>query len=516
MIQTESTTSPAIPTDLSTGRGSRITHAVLIGAMLLVIGAFFALSFYAHPQTDDFSEATNVRDRGVTQAIVHRYNTWTGRYFYIFVEANFIQNFDLINDFWLVGVTTLILLILSVYAFIHTITRGILSVRQKIGLTLGLIAIHLVLLPSPAHGMYWLTGAVTNQLCMILILFAFALLLRDPTGMSPIKRIALIVTASVCVSASAGCYDTTMLMHNGLLLIATIIAFWARDARRIQFTIALIVGLISGYIVMSAPGNAIRESYFEKASIVQAIDYSITNALKWLVPFVLQPAVLIGSLLFAPTAWLLSRKLREIANGKTRWMLLLVGIWALMIICAWFPAQYIMQGNPPPRTLNPVSMFVLIGVFGSIIVLLTQVADKAGQAFTTPPGIMNVARVGLVIVLLTQGNGNAAIMELKNEAGPFDQAMHARYQMIKEAKENGVAHLTLPRLPAQPTMLMTNDIQTDPESYPNFAKATYWQLDSIVIEEIEEEAQVLSEEAQAPEKGKEPQQQAAIDPVEHR
>ena len=358
------------------------------------------------------------------------------------------------------------------------------------GLSLGLVALYLALLPKPAHAFYWLTGAATNQLALITLLLSFGLLLRDPKTMVRSKRIASMVAAALCVAASVGSYDTTMLMLLGLLAVGLVVALLAKDARRLPWAVALAAGLIGAAVVMLAPGNGVRGAMFEKASLVQAIDYSLTNALKWLVPYLLSPAVLVAGLLFLPAGWALSRRLRAMSGargGNCRWMLGLVPLWGLMIVCAWLPAQYMMQGNPPPRTLNPVSMFVLVGVFASIVVVLAQKPDGSGagaHGFALPRGVLAAARVALALALLTQGNGNTALVQLKGEAGSYDRAMQQRYATIREAKARGETHVEVPPSPVLPTLLIHKELSGDPLDYPNWAAARYWALEQItVIEE---------------------------------
>lgn len=450
--------------------------------MVGVLGVFLALSLFAHPQTDDFCEATDVRDMGVVPTIVHRYNTWTGRYFYILVEANTVNHLDLTRHFWLVGLVTLSLLALSVSAFVATITRGSLTRVQTAGASLGLLAVYLSLLPKPAHAFYWLTGAATNQLALITMLFAFAILLRDPSGMGRGRRVVSMVVAALCVAASVGSYDTTMLMLLGLLMIGSAVALLARDARRVPWLVALGAGLAGAAVVLMAPGNGVRGEMFEKAPLWQAIDYSVTNALKWLVPFLLSPAVLVASLLFLPMGWAMSRKLRALAGGRPRWMLGLLPLWGTMIVCAWLPAQYVMQGNPPPRTLNPVSMLVLIGVFGSIVVVLAQRPTPAGATFTLPRGLVSAAQVAFAAVLLVLGNGNAGLVQLKGEARAYDAAMQARYGAIRDAKQRGLTEVSVPPSPTLPTMLIHKELTDDPLAYPNWAAARYWEVERIVVE----------------------------------
>ncbi|XAM01121.1 DUF6056 family protein [Phycisphaeraceae bacterium D3-23] len=470
--------------------GGRLPGLLLLGAMLIAVGVFFALSFYAHPQTDDFCEATDVREMGVVATIQYRYATWTGRYFYILVEANTVNHLDLTTRFWVVGVVTLSLVWLAVFAFVSSITRGTLPRLQTAGLSLALMALYLVLLPKPAHAFYWLTGAATNQLALVTLLFAFALLLRDPAKQGRAKRIASMVVAALCVAASVGSYDTTMLMLLGLLMVGSVIALIARDARRLPWLVALGAGLASAAVVLAAPGNGVREELFEKASVWQAIDYSITNSLKWLVPYLLSPAVLVASLLFVPMGWALSRPLRAMAGGRPGWMLGFIPLWGLMIVCAWLPAQYMMQGNPPPRTLNPVSMFVLVGVFASIVIVLAQREALPGKSLALPRGLVSAAQVALALVLMTQGNANTALLQLKGEAGAYDRAMRQRYATIREAKARGLTQVTVPPSPALPTMLIHKELTADPDAYPNWAAARYWDLTWIALEP--EEARVVS------------------------
>jgi hypothetical protein len=466
---------------------NRLSWGAMALSILAVLGMFVALSFYAHPQTDDFGEYDDVRDLGIVQTISKRYHGWTGRYTYVTLEGIAVSQMDLIDDFWLVGLCTMSALMLSIFCFMRTVTRGVLSRWSAAGLSAGLFVVYCAQLASPSRAFYWLTGAMTNQLVLILSLLAFALLLRDPTEMSKFKRAALIIGASVLMSAAIGTYDNTIPMLNGMLLGATIVALITRNPRRLQFSIVLAIALISSAVVLLAPGNAVREAHFEKAPLLQAIDYSITNSLKWMIPYILSPVVLVASLLFLPAGCRIGRRLREISNGRPRWMLLVVAMWGLMIVCSWLPAQYVMQGNPPPRTLNTTSLFLLIGVFGSIAVFCAQVPGTPPRRLPVPPGLLATGRFALAAILLTQGNGIEAFVQLKSEVQAFDNAMHERYAIIQEAKTRGELDVVVPPLPVQPTLLLPlgKDITTDPVEYPNYATCRYWEIDTIRIEEPE-------------------------------
>ncbi|MEM6393953.1 MAG: DUF6056 family protein [Planctomycetota bacterium] len=473
---------PAEPTrPTRPGWLSRLSWVALVLAICALLGMFVMLSFYAHPQTDDFGMYDDVRDLGVGQTIVKRYTGWTGRYFYMTVEAIVISQMDLIEDFWMVGLATMSILLLSMVCFMRTATLGILSRWQAVGLSIGLFAVYCALLATPSRAFFWLTGAATNQLVLIMAFFAFALLLRDPSGMGRFKRGALVIGSSLCISGAIASYDNTIPMLGGMLLVAAGIALYTKNPRRLQLSVAFVVAVISAVIVVIAPGNEVREAHFERAPLMQAIDFSITNSLKWLIPFLLSPTVLLASLLFLPLGWRIGRRLREITNGHTRWMLGIVALWALMIVCSWFPAQYIMQGNPPPRTINTTSMFTLIGVFGSIAVFCAQAPLTAPARLTIPQGLLTTARFAFAAVLLAQGNGIKAFVQLRVEVQPFHQAMHERYAVIREAKARGKTDVVIPPLPVQPTLLLPlgKDITGDPIDYPNFAACRFWELDTI-------------------------------------
>lgn len=453
--------------------------------MLLVFGMFIALSFFAHPQTDDFNEYADVAEFGIIETITQRYDNWTGRYTYVTVESIILSRMDLLSDFWAVGLGTMSLLLLSMFTLVRTVTRGSCTRGQAFGLTAGLFIVYLVTLPTPARAFYWLTGAVTNQLVLILSMFAFALILRDPTGMSKLKRASLIIAASILMSGAIGAYDNTLPVLDGILLGATGLALVTRDPRRLQVSIVFIVAVISSVIVMIAPGNAVRQSFFEQAPLMQAIDYSITNSLKWLIPFLLSPTVVFASLLYLPTGWRIGRQLREMAGGKPWWMMGVVGLWGVMIMCSWLPAQYVMQGNPPPRTLNTISLFTLIGLFGTIAAICAQAPDTSRPHLGLPAGFLTAARFIFAAIIITHGNGIAAAMQLKNQAQPFHQAMQQRYDIIRQAKANGETDILIPQLPVQPTLLLPSgkDISPDPMDYPNYAASRYWQVDTIRMEE---------------------------------
>lgn len=475
----------------TTSRVERWLNRSIVCVYLGIITAFVLLSFYALPQSDDFCAAEVVRSHGAFGAVKVRYVGWTGRYFSLAFISLLLDRFSLIQNFWAIGVVTLSTLFVAIWTFIRALAKQRFTQLQVFWASLTLFVVYLAGMPRPATAFYWLTGATSNQLSIILILFLLALLLRDNKQASLPKRAASLVGLCLLTLAAIGTYETPMLLLLYVLVIGTGVTFVLKHPNRWSWAVSLVVGLIGISIVLSAPGLAVRSNMFPNGhQLGLTIDYSLTNGIKWLSECWLSVTLLSISILFLPAAYVLAGQLRDLAGSRTRWLVCLPVFWVATAPLSFAPAFWAMGSGPPPRTLNSVYMFILVGWFSSIIVLLACYRQRpdSEQSPIVPHVLLQAAKVTLVVSLLGQGNFYTAVTDLKSCATPYHEAMSQRFELISQAKAINSKRVRVPSLPTNPpTMLfLENDITPDPEFWVNVAVAKYFDVESITIESTDD------------------------------
>ncbi len=465
--------------------------------LALIAVPFVLLSFYAHPLADDFCEAVTVRDLGPLGMMQLRYASWNGRYFGLAVISAVLDRVDLIQSFWAVGVVTLLALFVSIWVFVATVAKRWLSQHQALIAAVGLFGLYLAGMPRPATAFYWFTGAVSNQMAIILILLLLAVVCRDYTRSGWATRFAALLGGAMLTLAAIGTYETPMMILLYLLVIGTATAFVIGHPNRRLWALCLAVSLMGIAIVLQSPGITVRSGYFpNRHQLWFSIDHSLTNSIKWLSQSALSVTLLSATVLVLPALGAPARRLRRWAGRYTKWLLVFPVLCVALPVLSFFPAFWSMGSQPPPRVLNAVYLFVLLGWFGSVVVLMAcfwprealaatrrrhQSLNPARYPIVSYP-LLQAVKVVFVFALIGQGNFIQAVADLKSFAPTYHAAMGQRYDRIVQAKARGERHVRVPALPSLPKSLFISDIRAEPGFWINQAVAQYFQVESIAIE----------------------------------
>jgi hypothetical protein len=150
-----------------------------------------------------------------------------------------------------------------------------------------------------------------------------------------------------------------------------------------------------------------------------------------------------------------------------------------MIAASVAPSFYIGGGIPPERALI-IPQFVLVATI-MCCGILDGLARRSNATARRPSGSWQrvAVAVGAVVVAVAPLATTAQTIGHVDELRAYAAALDARERKAREATRAGELSLTVPRV-QQPSMVLLQDIGSDPTVWPNTCVARYYGLESIV------------------------------------
>jgi hypothetical protein len=204
----------------------------MIRHRLALLAAFLpwllALAF-VRPYADDFCTIAATREVGSASAfMVYHWYAWSGRYVSMFTSSLSLQIGAWFTPVVIVG------LFVAWWIALRRLAGELLATL--------ILLVMLISAPDPFQSYYWLTGALTYL--APLVLATWCIVLADRPALS-----------ALIAFASAGFSDVA-----GLIQLVTFGALTVTWNRRMMLpALVTVIGLA---LVVSAPGNAVRRSYF--------------------------------------------------------------------------------------------------------------------------------------------------------------------------------------------------------------------------------------------------------------
>src|SRR5262249_12611744 len=240
--------------------GERRTLAAPViasASFVIALLPFVVLSFYNHPQNDDWLIAVHSRLSGFVGASVFWYMGWGGRYVaYVVLSASPLV-YGWIGAYRWLPALVIALLVVAAYAATSALAPG--SDRwSRLVVAAGVVALFLAGMPDLCQGVYWWPGAVCYQLGSALLLFLIALVLSLPRRRTRSAHAGALVVAGVLVVAAAGTNE--LILAYTITFLAAVLAVRSRRARRVDGALLLLVavGAAAGTFALLAPGNQAR------------------------------------------------------------------------------------------------------------------------------------------------------------------------------------------------------------------------------------------------------------------
>jgi hypothetical protein len=450
-----------------------------IAIILLMLLPFAILSYYSHPQADDFSAAATTLRLGYFKAVASVYNVWNGRWFSTALMQANPMAFGSISACKLIPV--LILLFWSLFILIKAVLPQINRSRERFLCALALLALYLSSMPSVAQGFYWMSSAINYQLANAMMLLLWAQMAKLAGAPASKAGRGTLAAAIMLVFAITGSNETHMAVT--LFMFAAALVWRSVKTGRIDRLFAgfLVLAVIAAAIVVIAPGNSARMAHDSRT----AINLSGTFRQSALVMAqlardqVTKPLFLVLTLCAIP--FFASKLQNSGAPGSTLNPGALSVVWICSMLATIVPVVRVV-GWAPERVLNVTSLIFIMGWFLIVNEIVRRIFLKGSYRLwlaSAPRYVVAIVIALACFALAGSTNIRAAWGNLLDgTASRYDRELRRRYEEIKSCRDETcvVAPLT-----AFPSLLYYEDINTEADSWLNRPYAEYFGKHAITL-----------------------------------
>ena len=428
--------------------------------LILIIppGAVIALHAYLGSFTrliaDDFCTAYFINRLGILRSAWYWYLNYTG-----FFSRSVINKILIWIDpyhMWVIVPAALIVWGGVSAWVIYFLTEKETESKDRlwVSISLSFAFIYLVLLinPQPTQSLYWWSGFSAYTVPLILVTFYFALyLITKRTEANGIGIAVLSITSFLMAFGIAGASESfsPTLLSSMIFLLGWELLVTQYNMRKptLWFLVMGFLGSCMALIVMiSAPGNAIRQSFFRPPpSVIQIIQIAAKGYFDFLKATILEPqkltgifGVYIGSIVLGINALTI-----RVTNKWVAVFFLLLGIFFASL--CFPPAAYGMSQAPPQRVLVISSFILAAGLVASGYSCgnwLSVWLSKDSKKSMTLAMIIAMSFLICFSVWITSRNLYESRGIFLEFAGKWDQAD----AQILRAKSDGDESVTIPAM----------------------------------------------------------------------
>ncbi len=393
---------------------ARLPAASIAAALLLALLAFAYLGSFTRYMADDFCQAAETNKHGFLRTQARWYANWTGR----FASSVSIAAASAAGPSVPALLPALVLVLGLAGATWAAHQLRLLSGRRGsilYPLLLGSLVVFATVNGAHdlAQSLYWQAGLLTHVAPLALMTFnAGALLLAIRRRLNGREQLTASALAAALAFVAGGFSESVALMQAGGFALAAVACYRCRTAAcaRAAFTplvVSLAGALAALLIIVLAPGNAMREGYFQPPpGLPRMAGLSLFYAAAF-VPYTVYLSPLNSFMAAALPAWIGSRlvsegRVAELTRGETARRLALSAAFGFALITLGvLPAVYGMSQNLPARArIVPQFVFVCVVVYWGYLAGATfsarARADAGGRR-----GLAALAPAAVVCILLT-------------------------------------------------------------------------------------------------------------------
>jgi len=432
-----------------------------VGLLAVALVPLLALSFYNHPSIiDDFCYIDTVFKYGYFEAMHYYYSGWTGRYFGILLNHS-----NPLIWHWYAGFKVLsAVLILSFCGSVYWLIKTTLPQLFK-WTAWGIVGVFFFLfvlkMPSITEAFYWMAAFVTYTIPNLLTLCLVVIMIKYYEQAAGKRKTATAVFATFLVFASIGCSETNLII-TGLLVVGWF-GYQLVVNRKLDW-FALFLVAVAGfccYLTFASAGNASR---IAGNPVSGKIGLSAGQSLRQLAKYVVDWVVHSPLVAFTFFWGLLLRNRAELLQNRCFKVPVWAGVLAFLSIL-WgqvFTSYYGIGIEPPPRVVNSVYFYFLLGWFYNVALVVRYFSAK--RSLRQFSGTAQLA-LGLLLVLIVgqhivRSNNLRMIYGdwLSGRAAAYDQALNARYEFMNNTPGDTIY---VAPLKVRPASLFMDDLHQD-------------------------------------------------------
>jgi hypothetical protein len=444
------------------------------------------LVFFAEPIADDFWFAGSADVRAAVETL---YAGWSGRWASHGLEALLLSKLPMLSAYSGILWGLHAVHFLGLFYFWHMLVGSAVRLRRRLSLALASYVFLFAGYPEPGETVYWVTGAIENQLPLSLIVLLLAMVLAGTrSSLRPSRALLLALALGLLAFTIPGLHQLAASILLGVLFTGALFAVLERHPNRMVWFILLIFALLGSAVGLLAPGNAARAATQEHGlSISEGIRPLIQLLVlvaRWIDLKLVAASVLVLLTLDWPTPAIESRSHRAHLRAK---VIPLVGVALVLGTCA--SIAYLTASTGPSRVQNLLYETFCMAWFASLVMLRKATSglsyrpdDASGLSSFVRIG-QNVAAVFFCISVITSPNVLTAASDLLTDAVGFRQAMTHRYDLLRAAaqRDGPAADVVVPLVVRPYTFYRGWDI--GPDISVNQDVATYFGVRSVRVED---------------------------------
>lgn len=334
---------------------------------VIVLILYGYLGSFTRFLADDFCSAYYAERLGLLRSIWYWRLTWSGRYS-AFGADWVMEKFGGAHALFIITLLVLLIWLLFTVAALYLWLRHVLpeSSLKPTAYSLGIIYVFSVLIVSPnvPQSVYWWNGMRSYSLPLVLLTGYWTLFKIGIDKLRTQKGILAGIIASFLLTFAIGGLGETYVAFQ-LILFAYLLALEWLVHRNIKSSISLYLlaglagSIVSMLLVVSAPGNAIRQSFFPPPpDIVQLFQISYVGYQDFILEIIRTPEKITG-LAGVILAFIWAGTQSEPKQTRNHWISLAIFLGAFILSFACIvPGVYGTSEHPPTRVLI-IPIFIL-------------------------------------------------------------------------------------------------------------------------------------------------------------
>lgn len=433
------------------------------------------------------------------------YNSWQGVYTSEFLFSIYPGLFN--EKYYILTplIFTIIPLVLG-YASIRLMDKYLLKESKSfcLALTLFIVMFYLLWLPHPNEGYYWYSGAINYLPWFFLSIFNTCLLIdlyQASLKCDVNIRKYTVYTITSCFFCFLISGAHLSIAFENVLVMVFIEAFFILKRKYKIAAIPLIVCIVGFYINISAPGTAVRRTYFTGEPLLKSIEMTFQRLYYYIFEYTTVHVVVF---LIALTT-IAVRIAENIKIVIKQWHIMVLLVISLLLMCAIIIMPYYSMGYwGDGRYLNLVwanhMLFLSLNYMVMLICLLQKdwfsgIKDIARKVSHCKMTVFTCIALIIIVFLpkpeafdskygftseLGYSNSIKAVIEISNgSAAQYAKELDERIELYND---DSVEEVVVSYLTRKPYLLYFSDLTSDPTVFPNTSVIKYYGKKSVVAQ----------------------------------